>query len=103
MTAIRIEIGHIGSYTQACERLNHNADWNQGASQIMLECEITLENPIENLPDIDDWDDHQSIVWAILQASDDPDLHTVAKRYQHMRYRFDLPREELPHMQLKCD
>jgi hypothetical protein len=96
------EIGfHFGSRAQAKARINSCADLDRGAPRIILECEIDLQNPIVGMPDIDDWGDHQSIAWAILESQDDPELLAVARRYRHMPYRFDVADDDLPRMRLR--
>jgi hypothetical protein len=77
---------HFGSRQQATARLHRIDD---GASKwIILECEITLQNPISGLKDIDDWSDHKALAWSILETQDDEGLLEIARRYEDEPYSF---------------
>jgi hypothetical protein len=77
---------HFGSRKQATARLHRIDD---GISKwIILECEITLRNPITDLKDIDDWSDHQALAWSILETQDDEALREIARRYEDEPYSF---------------
>jgi len=77
---------HFGSFSQARERLEKISE--SGQEWILLKCEISINNPVTDMPDIGDWSDHQLLAEAILDTQTDDGLREIAKRYLNKPYRF---------------